>query len=128
MKRKHKRNGTGDDSGLEEARVLEYRLENLALICSRVEIRMSDSFVYEVWGQLRHAPKRLGMLRLAAVRHDLRAAVGQALVVAERMERPYIPSVPSELIGVIASGMVYEEMVEMAAGHQQEGGGPDHLD
>ncbi len=94
MKHKRKRPVTPAEIEATEARALEYRLENLALVCSRIEIRMSDSFVYEVWGQLRHGPKRLGLLRLGAARHDLRAAVGQALAVAVELERPYLPAAP----------------------------------
>lgn len=111
MKRKHKRPATADEAEVVEARVLEYRLGNLTLICSRLEIRMSDNFVYEVWGQLRHGPKRLGLLRLAAVRHDLRAAVGQALLVAEQLERPFLrPASP--------------ELAEALAGRALSGGAP----
>ena len=110
MKRKHKRPASPARVETEEARALEYRLENLALICSRIEIRMSDSFVYEVWGQLRHAPRRMGLLRLAAVRHNLRAAVGQALVTAEALERPYLPTVAPESVAAVAARLSEEEM------------------
>lgn len=115
MKRKHKRPARPVKIEAEEARFLEYRLENLTLICSRVEIRMSDSFVYEVWGQLRHGPKRLGLLRLAAVRHNLRAAVSQALAVAEELERPYRPVVSPELLKAIAMGLSDEDIRAAAA-------------
>ena len=114
MKRKHKRPVTPVKSEADEARILEYRLENLALICSRVEIRMSDSFVYEVWGQLRHGPKRLGLLRLAAVRHNLRTAVGLALVEAEALERPFIPAALSQEVAAIAARLSDEEMRALA--------------
>ena len=113
MKRKQRRPPARDEA--DEARVLEYRLENLALIWSRIEIRMSDSFVYEVWGQLRHGPRRLGLLRLGAARLNLRAAVGQALVMAERLERPYRPSVSSELVEAIAAHMSDEDIRAAAA-------------
>lgn len=115
MKRKHKRPVTPAEREAIEARVLEYRMENLLLICARVEIRMSDSFVYEVWGQLRHGPKRLGLLRLAAVRHDLRAAVGQALLVAEQLERPFLPPASPERNNTIAGRASDEAMREPAA-------------
>ena len=108
MKRKHKRPPSRSEA--DKARTLEYRLENLALICSRVEIRMSDSFVYEVWGQLRHGPRRLGLLRLGAARLDLRAAVGQALVTAVELERSYLPHVSSELTEAIAGHMSDEDI------------------
>ncbi len=115
MKRKHKRPTTPAEVEADEARILEYRMENLLLICARVEIRMSDSFVYEVWGQLRHGSKRLGLLRLAAVRHNLRAAVGQALAVAEELERPYRPAVSPELLEAIAMGLSDEDIRAAAA-------------
>lgn len=105
MKRKHKRPATPAGVEADEARTLEYRLENLALVCSRIEIRMSDSFIYEVWGQLRHGPKRLGLLRLGAARLNLRAAVGQALATAVELERPYLPAVSSEEVKSIAARM-----------------------
>jgi hypothetical protein len=71
---------------------------------------MSDSFVYEVWGQLRHGPRRLGLLRLGAARLDLRAAVGQALVTAVELERSYLPHLSSELTEAIAGHMSDEDI------------------
>lgn len=109
MRRKHKRPATPGQAEADAARILEYRLGNLTLICSRVEIRMSDSFVYEIWGQLRHGPKRLGLLRLAAVRHDLRTALGQALMTAIELERPYLPAISPELTQTIAAQMSDED-------------------
>ena len=112
MRRKHRQPPSRSEA--DEARTLEYRLENLALICSRIEIRMSDGFVYEVWGQLRHGPRRLGLLRLGAARLDLRAAVGQALVTAVELERPYLPVVASERANAAVESMSGEAASAMA--------------
>lgn len=93
---------------------LKYRLVMLLEVCHSVELRTADDMTVEVWGRLRAAPRR-GLLRLAAVRHNLRAAVSQALAVAEELERPYRPVVSPELLKAIAMGLSDEDIRAAAA-------------
>lgn len=76
----------------EEAYALEYRLGELLMACEGVAIGMTDKFEYEVWGKLRFAPGA-DMVRLSAVRGDLREAVRLAHVAAHELQMPRLVQV-----------------------------------
>jgi hypothetical protein len=76
----------------EEAYALEYRLGELLMACEGMAIGMTDEFEYEVWGKLRFAPGA-DMVRLSAVRGDLREAVRLAHVAAHELQMPWLAHV-----------------------------------
>jgi hypothetical protein len=71
----------------EASHALEYRLGELLMACEGVAIGMNDDFEFEVWGKLRFAPAE-DMVRLSAVRGDLREAVRLAHVAAHELQMP----------------------------------------
>ena len=101
MKRNKAKKGAGRPGGnfeeLAESYAFEFRLHELMLTCERVGLQMSDEMVFEVWGTLRQAP-HLGWMKLGAAKGDARAAVAQAYLTAEELQRPYLKTLTREMV------------------------------
>lgn len=72
-----------------EQHALQYRLEELLMVCEGIAIGMSNDFVYEIWGKLRFAPTS-DMVRLSAAPGDMREAIRMALLAAQELAMPHL--------------------------------------